>query len=120
MKVQFSEAQILGFLREAAAGTPVIDLCWNYCFSRSTFRVWKAKYGATIEAEAGRLKQLELENARLRKALARASSDVVRMGRLSTIAVVPSAHPKSNASYRPAYTPSHASALHDAIGLEAK
>ena len=71
MKTRFSERQILGFLREAAAGTPVIDVCWNHCISRSTFRAWKAKYGAAIGAEVGRLKQLEHENARLREALAR-------------------------------------------------
>ena len=78
MRQRFSEAEILRFLREAAAGTPVIDLCWNHCFSRSTFRAWKAKYGAAIDAETDRLKQLELENARLRKALARANAELAR------------------------------------------
>jgi putative transposase len=68
---RFSEAQILAFLREAAAGTPVMDLCWNHCFSRSTFRAWKAKYGEATAAETARLNQLEIENARLRRALAR-------------------------------------------------
>ena len=48
MKRHFSDAEILGFLREAAAGTPVMDLCWNHCFSRSTFRRWKAKHGTAI------------------------------------------------------------------------
>jgi putative transposase len=71
MKSRFSERQIFGFLREQAAGTPIMDLCWNHCISRSTFRAWKAKYGAVIDAEVGRLKQLERENARLREALAR-------------------------------------------------
>jgi putative transposase len=69
MRKRFSEAQILAFLRAAAAGTPVIDLCWNHCISRSTFYTWKAKHGATIEAELGRLRQLQRENARLRQAL---------------------------------------------------
>jgi putative transposase len=75
MKSRFSERQILDFLRQAAAGTPVVELCWNHCISRSTFRAWKAKYGAAIGAEVGRLKQLERENARLREALARATAD---------------------------------------------
>lgn len=70
MSERFSQAQILGFLREAAAGTPVVELCWNHCFSRSTFRTWKAKYGKAIAAETDRLKQLEIENARLRRAQA--------------------------------------------------
>jgi hypothetical protein len=54
VKERFSEAQILDFLREAAAGTPVMDLCWNHCFSRSTFRAWKAKYGHAIHAKSDR------------------------------------------------------------------
>jgi putative transposase len=79
---RFSEAQILGFLRDAAAGMPVMDLCWNHCFSRSTFRAWQAKYGAAIDADIGRLKQLELENVRLRNALTRANPDVERLRRV--------------------------------------
>ena len=69
MRKRFSEARILGFLREAAAGTPVMDLCWNHCISRSTFYAWKAKHGASIGAEIHRLQQLQRENARLRQAL---------------------------------------------------
>ena len=79
MRGRFSEAQILSFLREAAAGTSVMELCWNHCFSRSTFRAWKAKYGEAIDAEIGRLKQLELDNARLRQSLARVSGPDLRV-----------------------------------------
>jgi putative transposase len=89
VRERFSEAQILGFLREAAAGTSVMELCWNHCFSRSTFRAWKARYGEAIDAELGRLKQLELENARLRNALARANSDLERLRRKSSDAARP-------------------------------
>ena len=74
MRLRFTKTQILGFLREAEAGTPVMDLCWNHCFSRSTFRAWKAKYGELIHAGTGRVEQLEGENARLREALARAEA----------------------------------------------
>jgi len=54
-----------------AAGTPVREVCWNHSISRWTFRAWKAKYGAAIDSEIDRLKQPELENAHLRRALAR-------------------------------------------------
>jgi putative transposase len=54
MRRRFSKAQIVGFLREAAAGTPVMDLCWNHCFSRSAFRAWKAKYGSSVRVETPR------------------------------------------------------------------
>jgi putative transposase len=100
MRRRFSEAQILDFLRKAAAGTPVVELCWNYCFGRSTFRAWKAKYGAAIDADTSRLKQLELDNARLRKALARAESDLERLrGKTSGAALLP-ARTRSIASHR--------------------
>ena len=61
---------VLAFLRQAAAETPIMDLCWDHGFSRSTFRRWQAKYSAAIDIDRGRLKRLERENARLRKSLA--------------------------------------------------
>jgi len=75
MRKRFSEAQILAFLRSVAAGTPVIEVCWNHCISRSTFYGWKARHGAAIHAEARRVKELERENARLRAALGRATPE---------------------------------------------
>ena len=80
---RFTEAQILGLLREAAAGTPLMDLCWNHCISASTFRAWKAKYGAANDVKTGRLQQLKLENARLRNALATANSALELLRRQS-------------------------------------
>ena len=79
MRARFTRTQILGFLREAAAGTPVMELCWNHCFSRSTFRAWKAKYGTA--AEANRFAQLRSENERLRDGLASAAAEIERLRR---------------------------------------
>ena len=53
-KSRCSEAQIRTFLWQAAAGTPVIDLCWNHGFSRSTFHAWRSKYGAINAASLQR------------------------------------------------------------------
>jgi hypothetical protein len=111
---RFTRAQILGLLREAAAGTPLMDLCWNHCISRSTFRAWKAKYGAARDVKTGQLQQLELENARLRSALARANSDLEHLCRQSRGAPLLPARTRSIASYRPSDGPSRASGLHDA------
>ena len=91
-----------------------MDLCWNHCFSRSTFRAWKTKYGAAIDVETDRLKQLELENAHLRKALARASQDLVRIARHSSAVALPSARARGMAWHRPADAPSGASRVRDA------
>jgi putative transposase len=114
VKRRFSEAQILGFLREAAAGTPVLDLCWNHCFSRSSFRAWKAKYGAAIDAQTGRLKQLEVQNGELRRSLARANSDLERLRRATCAAALPPAPARSVASHGCADASSRARAAHDA------
>lgn len=45
-KSRFTETQILKFLKEAEAGVPVVDLCRQYRFGKSTFYKRKAKYGA--------------------------------------------------------------------------
>jgi putative transposase len=85
MRLRFTKTQILGFLREAEAGVPVMDLCWNNCFSRATFRAWKAKYGEQIEAKTKRLKQLEAENARLRRALVSAEKSSSSRARIAGV-----------------------------------
>jgi len=70
MKKRFSEEQIIGFLREADAGLPVKDLCRRHGFSEASYYLWKSKYGGMTVSDAKRLKQLETENARLKKLLA--------------------------------------------------
>ena len=62
MRRRFSEAEIQAILREVAAGSPVIDVCWNHCIRRSTFYAWKAKHGAAGDGATGRVQQLEPEN----------------------------------------------------------
>jgi putative transposase len=70
MKKRFTEAQIVGFLREADAGIPVKDLCRKHGFSDASYYLWRSKYGGMSVSDAKRLKELELENTRLKKLLA--------------------------------------------------
>jgi putative transposase len=70
MKKRFSEGQIIGFLREAEAGLAVKDLCRRHGFSEASYYLWKAKFGGMSVPDAKRLKELETENARLKKLLA--------------------------------------------------
>ena len=70
MKKRFSEGQIIGFLREAEAGLAVKDLCRRHGFSESNYYLWKAKFGGMSVPDAKKLKELETENARLKKLLA--------------------------------------------------
>jgi putative transposase len=70
MKKRFTEAQIVGFLREADGGVPVKDLCRKHGFSDASYYLWRSKYGGMSVSDAKRLKQLEVENGRLKKLLA--------------------------------------------------
>ncbi len=70
MKKRFTEEQIIGFLREADSGLPVKDLCRKHGFSEASYYLWRSKFGGMNVSEAKRLKELESENARLKKLLA--------------------------------------------------
>ena len=70
MKKRFSEEQIIGFLREAEAGMPIKDLCRLHGFSEASYYLWRSKFGGMNVPDAKRLKDLEAENARLKKLLA--------------------------------------------------
>lgn len=75
MKKRFSEAQIIGFLKEAESGVPVKELCRKYGFSDASFYTWRAKFGGMDVSDAKRLKEMERENARLKKLLAETMLD---------------------------------------------
>ncbi len=75
-KSRFSEEQIIGFLKQADAGMPVKELCRKGGFSDATFYKWRAKFGGMEASDAKRLKELEGENAKLKKLLAEAHLDI--------------------------------------------
>ena len=70
MKKRFTEQQIIGFLQEAEAGLPVKELCRRHGFSESSYYLWRSKFGGMSVSDAKRLRELETENARLKKLLA--------------------------------------------------
>jgi putative transposase len=76
VKKRFSEEQIIGFLREAEAGMPVKELCRKHGFSDASYYVWRSKYGGMNVSEAKRLRELEAENARLKKLLAESMLEI--------------------------------------------
>ncbi len=75
-KSRFTEAQIIGFLRQAEAGIPIKEVCRNGGFSDVTFYKWRSKFGGMEASEAQRLRELEVENAKLKKLLAEAHLDM--------------------------------------------
>ena len=75
-KSRFTEEQIIGFLRQAEAGMPIKEVCRGGGFSDATFYKWRAKFGGMEASEAQRLRDLEAENAKLKKLLAEAHLDM--------------------------------------------
>jgi putative transposase len=67
VKKRLSEEQIIGFLREAEAGMPIKDLCRQHGFSEASYYLWRSKFGGMSLPDVERLKNLETENARLKK-----------------------------------------------------
>ncbi len=64
---KFSESQIVAILREAEAGLPVAEVIRKHGISRATYFTWKQKYGSATVPELTRLRELEQENARLKR-----------------------------------------------------
>jgi len=76
VKKRFSEEQIIGFLREAEAGMAVKDLCRKHGFSEASYYLWRSKFGGMTVSAARRLKELEVENTRLKKLLAESMLEI--------------------------------------------
>ena len=74
-KSRFTEAQIIGMIKEQEAGLPTVEICRKHGLSTATFYKLKGKYGGMEVSDARRLKALEDENAKLKKLLAEAMLD---------------------------------------------
>ena len=66
-KSKFSESQIMGILAEGEAGLPVGEVCRKHGISSATYYQWKSKYAGMSVPELKRVKELEAENARLKR-----------------------------------------------------
>lgn len=70
MHKKHSEEQIIKALKESESGINVIEVCRKYGISPASFYKWKKKYGGADINDLRRLKELEVENRRLKKAVA--------------------------------------------------
>ena len=66
-KSRFTEPQIVAVLKQVEAGVPVDEVLRKAGVSRSTFFKWWSKYGGATVSELARLKELEGENAKLKR-----------------------------------------------------
>jgi putative transposase len=72
---RYTEEQIIGILKAHEAGAKVSDVIRQHGISEQSFYRWKSKFGGMEVSEAKRLKEVEAENARLKKLLAEAELD---------------------------------------------
>jgi len=72
-KSRFSEEKIIAALKQAEAGVKVSEIVRKLGVAEATFYSWKAKYGGMDASQLRRLKELEVENGRLKKMYAELS-----------------------------------------------
>ena len=72
---KFSEAQIAFVLKQAEEGTAVGEVCRKAGISEATFYNWRKRYAGLMPSEVKRLRQLEEENAKLKRLVADLSLD---------------------------------------------
>ena len=64
---RFTDSQIIAILKQAEAGTPVPEVCREHGISSATFYKWRSKYAGMDASLMARMRELEAENARLKK-----------------------------------------------------
>ncbi len=92
---KFTEEQIAFALRQAELGTKVEEICRKLGISEATFYNWKRKFAGLGPSELRRLRQLEEENAKLKRLVADLSLDKAMLCRTysqKSSEACPSAH----------------------------
>jgi putative transposase len=79
-KSRFTESQIVAILKQADAGLPVKDICRQAGISVPTYYQWKSKYGGLEASDLKRVKDLEAENAKLKRMYAELALDNAAVG----------------------------------------
>jgi len=72
---KFTEGQIAFVLKQAEGGTPVAEVCRKAGIAEATFYNWRKRYAGLMPSEVKRLRQLEEENAKLKRIVADLSLD---------------------------------------------
>lgn len=66
-KPKYSDTKVVAILKEAEAGLPVKELCRKYGVSSATYYNWKSKFGGMSASDVKRTRELEAENAKLKR-----------------------------------------------------
>lgn len=78
-KSRFSEAQIVAILKEVDAGRPAAEVARKHGVHVNTISNWRSKYGGLDVSELARLKELEADNARMERIIARQAVELHAM-----------------------------------------
>lgn len=78
-KSKFSESQIVAILKEGEAGLAVAEVCRKHGISAATYYAWKSKYAGVSVNDLTRMRELEAENARLKRMYAELALDAAAM-----------------------------------------
>mmetsp|Transcript_3463 Transcript_3463/g.5878 ORF Transcript_3463/g.5878 Transcript_3463/m.5878 type:complete len:88 (-) Transcript_3463:42-305(-) len=76
-KSRFTQAQIIGMIKEQEAGMPTAEVCRKHGLSQGTFHKYKSKYGGMEVSDVAKLRAMEDEDAKLKRLLADAMLDNV-------------------------------------------
>lgn len=74
-KKRFTEEKIIGILKEAESGRKVVEICRDYGISIPTFYTWRKKHDGLQVSQLKKLKELEVENRKLKRMYAEAMMD---------------------------------------------
>ena len=75
-RARFSEEQIIGILKAAEAAGNIRAVCAEHNITEQSFYRWRRKYGGMDVSEAKKLRELERENAELKKMVAEQALDI--------------------------------------------
>lgn len=76
---RYQEAEIVKILKEAEASPRAEDVMRKYGVSMASYYKWRQKYGGMELSEMKRLKELEVENSRLKRIVADQALDIVML-----------------------------------------
>jgi len=76
MKKRFTEEQIIRILQEGEQAENTREVCRRHNVTEQTYYRWRNKYGGMNVSEVKRLRELERENAELKKIVAEQALDI--------------------------------------------
>ena len=75
-KTRFTEQQMVAIIREQDNGTPVEEICRKYNIANQTFYKWKKKFSGMEPEDVQKMRELEAENARLKRIVANQTLEI--------------------------------------------